>query len=156
MPADVMPRKGRAGRLKAPLRGLPPAGGAGGNPQEKESPMSKPASSWNDENIERLRTFWSEGLTASEIGRRLGVTKNTVIGKVWRLELPPRRETPIPRRPEIAFPAADHCFWPIGHPGTADFRFCSQPVWAGKPYCEAHYRRAYVRPADQPIKPGSE
>ena len=32
MPAGATPRKGQAGRLSAPLRGAPPAGGARGNP----------------------------------------------------------------------------------------------------------------------------
>jgi GcrA cell cycle regulator len=105
------------------------------------------AAGWNDDNTERLRGFWDEVLTASEIGRRIGVTKNAVIGKVWRLALPRRREAqPNPKRPEIPFPARDECFWPIGNPGTPGFHFCGQAAVAGKPYCEAHCRRAYLRP----------
>jgi hypothetical protein len=40
------------------------------------------ATSWNDDNTERHRALWDERLTASEMGRRLGLTKNAVIGKV--------------------------------------------------------------------------
>lgn len=37
------------------------------------------------------------------------------------------------------------CCWPIGDPGTPNFRFCNVPILPGKPYCEAHARLAYVR-----------
>ena len=53
---------------------------------------------WNDEAIARLRAMWAEGLTTAEIGRRLGVTKNSVVGKSHRLLLPPR-PSPIRRLP---------------------------------------------------------
>ena len=46
---------------------------------------------WNDEIIVRLCGFWLEGHSTAEIGRRIGATKNAVIGKVRRLGLPPRR-----------------------------------------------------------------
>ena len=52
---------------------------------------------WNEESIARLRAMWADGLTTAEIGRRLGVTKNSVVGKSHRLLLPPR-PSPI-RRP---------------------------------------------------------
>lgn len=51
---------------------------------------------WSDEVIERLRAFWAEGHSTAEIGRRLGVTKNAVVGKVHRLSLTPR-PSPIQR-----------------------------------------------------------
>ncbi len=51
---------------------------------------------WNDEIIVRLRALWSEGLSTAEIGRRLGVSKNAVVGKAHRLVLPPRA-SPIKR-----------------------------------------------------------
>lgn len=53
---------------------------------------------WNEEAIARLRSMWAEGLTTAEIGRRLGVTKNAVVGKSHRLLLPPR-PSPIRRLP---------------------------------------------------------
>lgn len=53
---------------------------------------------WNDEAIARLRMMWADGLTTAEIGRRLGVTKNAVVGKSHRLLLPPR-PSPIRRMP---------------------------------------------------------
>ncbi len=54
---------------------------------------------WPDEIIIRLRELWSEGHSTAEIGRRLGVTKNAVVGKAHRLELP-ARPSPIRREGE--------------------------------------------------------
>lgn len=45
---------------------------------------------WTDESVERLRQMWSEGLTANEIAKKLGVTKNAIVGKVHRLCLTAR------------------------------------------------------------------
>ena len=60
---------------------------------------------WNEETIQRLRGFWSEGISTAEIGRRLGVSKNAVVGKAHRLELSARpspihwdNDTPRARR----------------------------------------------------------
>jgi GcrA cell cycle regulator len=51
---------------------------------------------WTDEVIERLRAFWAEGLSTAEIGRRMGVSKNAVVGKAHRLGLT-ARPSPIRR-----------------------------------------------------------
>ncbi len=40
--------------------------------------------------IETLRRLWAEGHSGSEIGRRMGINKNQVVGKVHRLGLPKR------------------------------------------------------------------
>lgn len=45
---------------------------------------------WTDEQVESLRQLWAEGLTANEIAKKLGVTKNSIVGKVHRLCLPAR------------------------------------------------------------------
>lgn len=55
----------------------------------KESP-------WTDQKIVRLQALWHEGLSTAEIGRRLEVPKNAVIGKAHREGLPPR-PSPIRR-----------------------------------------------------------
>ena len=49
---------------------------------------------WTPERIKILIALWEEGLPTSEIGRRLGVTKNAVVGKVHRLGLK-KRQSPI-------------------------------------------------------------
>jgi len=59
---------------------------------------------WTEETISRLRELWAEGLSTAEIGRRLSITKNAVVGKAHRLSLPPR-PSPI-RRGEKKQPAA--------------------------------------------------
>lgn len=51
---------------------------------------------WNEETIARLRALWAEGLSTAEIGRRMGVSKNAVVGKAHRLNLP-ARPSPIRR-----------------------------------------------------------
>jgi GcrA cell cycle regulator len=51
---------------------------------------------WTEEFIVRLRALWAEGHSTAEIGRRLGVSKNAVVGKAHRLDLPPR-PSPIRR-----------------------------------------------------------
>jgi len=46
---------------------------------------------WTDERVEILKKLWAEGLSCSQIANRLGgTTRNAVIGKVTRLESPPR------------------------------------------------------------------
>jgi GcrA cell cycle regulator len=58
---------------------------------------------WNEMTIAKLRGLWSEGHSASEIGRRMGVSKNAIIGKAHRLKLP-LRPSPIRRVADDAPP----------------------------------------------------
>ncbi len=170
---------------------------------------------WSPTRIGLLRALWDEGLSASAIGQRLQITKNAVVGKVHRLQLPSRpspirprqagetatKPAPAPKarrpatnrnvtvippkptvpatlpertsspnpkpepKPTIVVPAAAvddlqpvsvprartqrSCAWPLGHPGTADFRYCGEDAVTAKPYCEQHCCRAYVRLARQ-------
>ena len=154
---------------------------------------------WTEETVMRLRALWDEGLSTAEIGRRLGMTKNAIVGKAHRLDLPARpspirastgerrprqprvRRNPGPTLPPLASvrsqpiaparttPAAYQapppprlqavppprygrvitCCWPIGEPGTRSFRFCDCPSVPGKPYCEEHAARAYVKIRDR-------
>ena len=156
---------------------------------------------WTAEAIDQLRAFWAEGHSTAEIGRRMGISKNAVVGKAHRLNLPARpspirreaegdaapRPVPQPRRcparprrpphrraggraappagspapvaaPVVAAPppqamvvrpfpraSARSCCWPLGEPGTPDFRFCTGKATPGKPYCAEHASVAYVR-----------
>ncbi|HVY16810.1 MAG TPA: GcrA family cell cycle regulator [Rhodopila sp.] len=175
---------------------------------------------WNEDTIRQLRELWAEGHSTAEIGRRLGVSKNAIVGKAHRLDLdarpsPIRREsgksetdrppsyprpagptlpplasasvpppvvkldpapalrpvvapTPVARVPVLNPPparedapsmravtspsfrrSAPTCCWPIGEPGTRDFRFCDDASLPGKPYCDEHAKLAYVRIKDR-------
>lgn len=52
---------------------------------------------WTDEMVNDLRKMWAEGLTTGEIGKRLGVSKNSIVGKVHRLGLS-GRPSPIKKK----------------------------------------------------------
>lgn len=52
---------------------------------------------WTDEMVESLRQMWGEGLTANEIAKKLGVSKNSIVGKVHRLCLK-ARPSPIKKK----------------------------------------------------------
>lgn len=147
---------------------------------------------WTAEAIDQLRAFWAEGHSTAEIGRRMGITKNAVVGKAHRLNLdarpsPIRREAEAAERPAAsqprrvpsssgtareapgvapgirrldqatghavvrAFPRVSvrNCCWPLGEPGTPDFRFCVSEALTGKPYCSDHASVAYVKSRDR-------
>ena len=105
---------------------------------------------WTQEQVTELSKLWDEGLTTAEIGRRLGITKNAVVGKVNRLHLTPR-QSPIKRieKPPVIELKGPACSWPIGHPREQGFHFCGKPPLPGKPYCTEHSAKAYV-PASRP------
>ena len=70
--------------------------------------------SWTDERIDRLKSMWAEGSTASQIAEDLGgVSRNAVIGKAHRLGLESRpspvkagEEKAKKAKPESPAPAA--------------------------------------------------
>lgn len=124
---------------------------------------------WSEEKIAKLRELWPDrSLGLSEIGRRLGMSRNAVSGKAHRLHLEPRpcpikagpskkpepeRATDRPRpqrkpvrveqQPEIYKPEPK-CCWPIGEPSQKGFRYCDAPVVPGYSYCPEHKKLAYV------------
>ena len=62
--------------------------------------------SWTEERIERLKSMWTEGATASEIAEKLGgVSRNAVIGKAHRLGLEARPSPVKPGEEHAAAPA---------------------------------------------------
>ena len=54
---------------------------------------------WDEGTIAHLRDLWTQGLSTAEIGRRLGVSKNAIVGKAHRLDLD-ARPSPIRRLPD--------------------------------------------------------
>ena len=49
---------------------------------------------WNEERLGQLTKLWGQGLSITQIGLKLGVTRNAVVGKVHRMGLP-KRQSPI-------------------------------------------------------------
>jgi GcrA cell cycle regulator len=118
---------------------------------------------WTHERVSQLSVLWQEGHSTAEIGRRLGISKNAVVGKAHRLLLDPRpsplKTKPAPKVPAVAAPepapapaprvvgfSGPSCSWPHGHPGERGFHFCGARPIPGKPYCAEHAALAYIRP----------
>ncbi|WP_376098339.1 GcrA family cell cycle regulator [Roseomonas sp. CCTCC AB2023176] len=68
---------------------------------------------WTNEAIETLKALWAEGHSTAEIGRRMGISKNAVVGKAHRLHLA-ARPSPIQRedRPAPVVTAAPEAVAP--------------------------------------------
>ncbi len=56
---------------------------------------------WTDDMVDSLKKMWDEGLSTGEIGKRLGVSKNSIVGKVHRLQLT-ARPSPIKKKEDTA------------------------------------------------------
>ena len=110
---------------------------------------------WTDKKILDLKSLWVKGLTTLEIGKRLGISKNAVVGKAHRLGLK-GRPSPIKRHQKAVPPkkkarvfklidlSSQTCRWPIGDPKHDNFHFCGDSIVPGKPYCAEHCAAAYV------------
>jgi GcrA cell cycle regulator len=130
--------------------------------------MSDAGIVWNDERLSELKKLWAKGLSISQIGEALGVSRNSIAGKAHRLGLP-KRPSPISKRkvekvkPELPLEEQDlplrlelrqliwsrsKCCWPTGDPKKNGFVFCSDTVVPGKPYCLAHCQEAYTNSRD--------
>ncbi len=114
---------------------------------------------WTDAAISNLRCLWDEGHSTAEIGRRLGITKNVVIGKAHRLELP-RRPSPIrpgqqpartrAPRPKVTLPAA-----PAAPPVPSTERAPPAPPPVPPPVPAVPRRRGLSQPCCWPLgEPG--
>ncbi|MDB5264817.1 MAG: GcrA cell cycle regulator [Parcubacteria group bacterium] len=58
---------------------------------------------WDDERVALLKKLWLDGLSASQVAKKLGGTsRNAVIGKVHRLGLSGRETASKPRRVQAA------------------------------------------------------
>ena len=96
--------------------------------------------SWTDERIDRLKTMWADGATASQIADELGgVSRNAVIGKAHRLGLEQR---PSPVKPGDEKPAAAAASAPAA-------------THAPKPARAEHAPRATASPAPSNAIPGA-
>lgn len=123
--------------------------------------MNQVNSRWSSEELRnRVIELFEAGKLISEIGKTVGVSKNTITGWLYRngygrvvAKLPSSFQGRITKL--SVFPAKGLCLWPHGHPGELGFYFCGrEAAMAGAPYCPAHMRLAYQR-AQQP-KPAEE
>ncbi|RVT99163.1 GcrA cell cycle regulator [Rhodovarius crocodyli] len=104
---------------------------------------------WTVEAIDRLRALWSEGHSTAEIGRRMGVSKNAVVGKAHRLNLP-ARPSPIRRdaaAPPKPAPARRHTLPPL----RAALR--EPPPMLRRPEVPAGVPTAASSPLSVPVRP---
>ena len=129
---------------------------------------------WTDDKIEALSRMWlKEGLSASQIGAKLGTSRNSVVGKIHRLGLGLRpahvrqRKTEAlfgsyitikpPRHfPEVYAPNGSRCAiedleafdrkcrYP--HGAAAPYTFCGGTAVPGSSYCLAHLQACYTQP----------
>jgi GcrA cell cycle regulator len=127
---------------------------------------------WTEKRLKKLDELWSKGMSISQIGKELDVSRNAIAGKVYRLGLK-KRQSPISHtkaasskkkaaKPKITdgedLPlklalrnidwSRSKCSWPIGDPKTTAFAFCGAEVVVGKPYCNDHCFEAYTTSRD--------
>jgi GcrA cell cycle regulator len=62
---------------------------------------------WTDSAVARLKELWGEGFSASECGKRMGVSRNSVIGKIHRLGLSGKFRRPRERARRMTRPKRD-------------------------------------------------
>lgn len=102
-----------------------------------------------------------EGLTAAQIAGKLGcgVTRNSVIGKLYRLrkrgESASRPAQPIAPHALAAFTPDNppklmdlqphHCRWPLNDGVNTQYFFCGSPKKFGYSYCREHHKAAHVK-----------
>ncbi len=100
---------------------------------------------WTDERIDRLKSMWEKGLTASQIAEDLGgVSRNAVIGKAHRLGLQARPSPVKPNEPvDDAAPASAA---PVAPPA---------PPPAPKPVAATPAPVATTAPVFRPTPPAS-
>src|SRR3546814_15743304 len=95
---------------------------------------------WTNDRVAELMRLWEAGRSASEIGRLLGVSKNSVVGKAHRMKLQ-ARPSPIKRgcAPQVRRVAV-----------AAIVKSATQPTAAPKP---VEARVAAQAPATRPARP---
>jgi len=89
------------------------------------------------------------GMTTEAIAKRVGKSRDAVVGICWRAGLRgPQRQAPRPAY-RLEFPAAGGCQWIDGDPRQAGARFCGLPVVAGAAWCAGHRARVWAAWCDE-------
>jgi hypothetical protein len=108
-------------------------------------------SPWNDKALrERVKELHGLGLVITEIGKCVGLSKNTIIGFCYRTGLRRRMDKTYPPTPN-PFPEPGICLWPGD---SEDIVFdCSEHQHkyldrtgelVSSPYCKEHHRRTHL------------
>lgn len=126
------------------------------------------AGPWPPRDVRALRKLFNDGLSFTLMARRLGRSRNQIMGKVYRLKWvredtklavrskQQRRPKKAPSQQAVALtltPMVTHgvalvdldktcCRFVIGEDAKG-FRFCTETKRTASPYCEAHHRRCY-------------
>lgn len=108
--------------------------------------------------IDEMLVLHRTGMSTRQIAEALGVTKNTVVGRLWRAKKTlPKPVRPVPIAEPVPEPfigsladafsrlTSATCRWPIGDPSKPNFRFCCAPRLDVSAYCDAHDQRAYQK-----------
>lgn len=126
---------------------------------------------WTPEKEKILRKMWAAGKSAREVGMVIGTTRNAVLGKVYRLQLPTLKTAktqhvpkPKPKPKPENKPAVNakevgkiyaavreavmglgngECRWLYGEPHENKIAFCRESVFETYPYCLKHCYHAY-------------
>ena len=120
---------------------------------------------WTPDTDKQLEWLWTRSsLTATQIAKEIGAgSKNEVMGRVIRLNLPRRKEPELPRkadgqkqrqaefrkmlgakreaRPTVHTVQHDQCRWPMGNRENGDLFFCGEPrdpAYEKCFYCQYH------------------
>lgn len=72
--------------------------------------MNATNSPWNDQTlVTSLKNLWERGCSATVISQELGLSRNAIIGKAYRLQLPRRKPTVVspypPRQSKVSEPS---------------------------------------------------
>ena len=101
-------------------------------------------------NHRKIASMMAAGFGVTDIARALGQPISTVGGKIRYLR---RREEAMKIPLTLADIGPDQCRWPLGDTKERATEFCGEPIVEGKPYCEPHAKRAYLKPTKDKGQP---
>lgn len=103
---------------------------------------------WTKRKTAHLKALREQGKSRQQIADELGISKNAVTGKIYRLMGCGSISGMDERQPSawehVPTPRASECEYPIGDVGTPGFHFCLDRATRGS-YCEKHAKRCYRR-----------
>lgn len=100
---------------------------------------------WTDEMVEELKRLWAEGVTTGEIGRRLNISKNSIVGKVHRLGLS-GRPSPIKKKSDTEEAK------PVAKPAAKKAALAKEAKPAKQQPAEVQAQKTEPKPAAKPVQ----